>query len=419
MVESVINRKERFATEGIRFQRLNPDGTIPTPQRFLGFANTADLTKILVNNKASLTIKIDSAPAVTKTVTFSAANNAKVTVQEAITALNGAEFPNMEFGIDAKTERLKGCYASGTKAQIVIELTNNTEENIIIPAGTYSVLIGGNNFTCVLSAALTIEDEESGEMVFIAETGGALNGLPVENTDFDLSSIFPALPDVTNENFTGISNSVENGVNSNSAGKIIQVAGKLAAALDFGNCLKFGGNGLVVISFFDDETISIGLPKDIKDKEEIDIEGAKGTITRMVVGAMVQGMSPVVTLKEKDYYLLELIQGGGLNRETGTYNPPLSNESEHPAFWAEIFSAIYSSGSNKQSDVAGYERLLLRTMTGMEGDVPIDAKSWAQYAFNLVATEYTDENDVKFPAWEEQTLSATQFDTLNVKGIKI
>jgi hypothetical protein len=433
MVESVINRKERFATEGIRFQRHNGDGTISSPQRFLGFANTTDLTKILVNNKASLTIKIDNAPAVTKNVTFNAANNAKVTVQEAVTALNSAEFPNIRFGIDAKTERLKGCAVieTGTEekpetnAEIGISLQNETGDTLTIPADTYSIDISGNSFICELSDAIEIDDGETAVMAFIAANAGELAGLPGEADEADLALISPALPGAAT--VTGVFENVSNGTNGNSStdantdssGKIIQAVGKLAAALDFGNCLKFGGNGLEVISFFDDETISIGLPKDIKDKEEIDVEGAKGTITRMVIGAMVQGMSPVITLKEKDYYLLELIQGGKLNRETGTYNPPLSNESEHPSFWAEIFSAVYSSGSSKLSDVAGYERLLLRTMTGMEGDVPIDAKAWAQYAFNLVATEYTDENNAKFPAWEEQTLSTTQFDALKVKGIKI
>ncbi|MDR1838683.1 MAG: hypothetical protein LBQ93_03740 [Treponema sp.] len=420
MVESVINRKERFATEGIRFQRHNGDGTIPTSQRFLGFANTTDLTKLIADNDLTLTIKIDDAPSVTKTVDFSGVvNQARVTVQEAVAALNAANIPDIVFDIDARTERLKGSCNSGTKAQVAIALSNDTGSGITIPAGNYAITIGNNNFMCLLTNPLVIADEKTANMLFLAANAGVLSGLPVTGADVSLSLIAPALPNVTNEGFTGAYGTVANGTNSALTGKIIQVVGKLAAALDFGNCLKHGGNGLEVISFFDDETISIGLPKDIKDKEEIDVEGVRGTITRMIIGAMVQGMSPVVTLKEKDYYLLELIQGGSLDRETGTYNPPLSNEGEHPSFWAEIFSGIYSSGSNKLSDVAGYERLLLRTMTGMEGDVPIDAKAWAQYAFNLVATEYTDENDIKFPAWEEQTLSATQFDALNVKGVKI
>jgi hypothetical protein len=311
---SVTNRNGRFATEGIRFARHNPDGTIPTPQRFLGFANTADVSKVVSNDEAELTIKIDALPAQAESVDFSNVPDlTQLTVQQAATALQGAGFTGVTFSADAKTGRLRGS-AAGT-------------------------------------------------------------------------------------------------------GKIIQVIGPLAAALDFGQGIKHGGNGLEVISFFNDETISIGLPKDIKDKEEIDLEGAKGTITRMVIGAMLQGLSPVVTLKQKDYYLLEMIQGGKLNRESGTYDPPLSHESEHPTFWAEIFSAVYSAGTNKTSDVAAYERLLLRSMIGMEGDVPIEAKAWATYAFNLTATEYTDENDQQFPAWQEQSMRLEDFDALKVKNV--
>jgi hypothetical protein len=309
----IIDGKERFATRGLRFQRHNGDGTIPTARRFLGFANVVDLSGVLTGGDADLTIKIDAGTEMTETVDFSGASDeTAITVDEAVTALTASGFSGVTWTKDSKTGRLKG---------------------------------------------------------------------------------------------------------SSPAGSVIQVTGPLAAALDFGQSLKHGGLGLQMFSFFDDQTISIGLPKDIKDKEEIDIEGANGTITRMVIGAMVQGLSPVVTLKQKNYGLLELIQGGKLDRDTGMYDPPLSKESDHPTFYAEIFSPVYSEGSNKLSDVAAYERILLRSMIGMEGDVPIEAKAWAQYAFNLVATEYTDETGVISPAWQEGTVTVEAFDALEVKRI--
>jgi len=242
--------------------------------------------------------------------------------------------------------------------------------------------------------------------------------------ELDAVTVTQAIAALTTAAFTGITWSLDaktqrlKGV-ATGTGKIIQVVGPLAAAMDFGQGIKHGGNGLEVISWFDDETVSIGLPKDIKDREEIDIEGAKGTLTRMIIPAMLQGMSPVFTTKEKDYYFLELVQGGNLNRTTWAYNPPLSAESDSPSFWGEIFSPTYSRGSSKMSDVANYERILLRTMVGIEGDVPIEAKAWATYAYNLTATEYTDENDKQWPAWEEQPLTLAAFDALKVKDIKI
>ena len=312
----IINRKQRFATFGIRFGRHNPDGTIPTAMKFLGFANTVDLSGVLVADKAELTIKIDAETPETIKVDFSSVDNdEKVTVEEAIAALTLAGFDGVTWSKDARTGRLKGS----------------------------------------------------------ADTG-----------------------------------------------KIVQVYGELAPALDFGQALKHGGEGLKVISFVDDEAISIGLPKDIKDKEEIDSEGANGTITRMVIGAMLQGISPVVTLKQKDYNFVEMVQGGKLDREAGTYDPPLSKESEHPTFWAEIFSPIYNEGTNKQGDMCGYERTLLRSMMGMEADVPVEAKAFAQYAYNLVATEYSefiDGEEVKFPAYQEGTITVEEFEALKLRQV--
>ena len=313
----MINRKERFAMRGFRIQRNNPDGTIPTPARFLGFANTVDISGVVTaGSTASMTIKVDANPAETLSVDFSTVMDlSRVTVQQAVTALTTAAFDGATWSVDPITGRLMG-------------------------------RMSGN-------------------------------------------------------------------------GKIIQVVGKLAAAMDFGQCIAHGGMGLEVISFFNDETINIGLPKSIKDKEEIDIEGANGTITRMVIGAMIQGINPVITLKEKDYNLIELIQGGLFDREANSYDPPLSHESEHPVFHAEVYSPVYGSGSNKQSDIAGYEKLLFRTMIGMEGDVPIEAKSWAQYAYNCSATEYRDENGKKFAAWQEATLTPEAFDSLRVDELEV
>lgn len=417
---AVINGKQRFATEGIRFQRLNPDGTIPAPERFLGFANNVDLTKVLEEGSATadLTIKVDYLPPVTRQVDFSDASNlTRVTVQEAIEALTAAGFPDVIWSQDLSTTRLRGSYSDGVPAGFAIELTNNSAGSLTVPAGTYSLFYGGKNYTGVREAGGLVPANGTFVLDCIATKAGDYL-IPREGDSIDLTSLNPHLPGNL-ESWSGEAIAVTSGVNPQIQAKIIQVLGPLAAALDFGQGIQHSGNGLEVISFFDDETISIGLPKDIKDKEEIDIEGAKGTITRMVIGAMLQGLSPVVTLKEKNYYFLEMVQGGRLDRATGIYNPPLSMESDHPGFWAEVFSAIYGRGSNVIGGMAGYERLLIRNMIGHEGDVPIEAKSWAQYAYNLTAIEYTDPDGNSWPAWEEQSISTEQFDALRVRQVSV
>jgi len=416
----MINRKSRFATEGIRFQRHNGDGTIPTPHRFVGFAHTVDLRKVLSGGRGSLSIQIDSDPKLTRVLDFSHAQNlARVTVNEALIALEkpATEFPDIRWEVDTYTGRIRGGYNSGTATVLEMQVQNNTGAVVIIPADTYALDYEGEEFRCNLTNAVTIEDTNSTRMRFIAIHLGKQELLPAVNEMVNLLSITPLLPMTNHPDFFAQYTVVAPGSEPDRVPQIIQVTGELAAAMDFGNCIAHGGNGLEVISFFEDQTISIGLPKDIKDKEEIDIEGAKGSITRMVIGAMVQGLSPVVTLKQKDYNLLELIQGGKLDRTKGTYEPPLSKDADPPSFWAEIFSGVYSQGSNKLSDTAGYERILLRSCIGIEADVPIEAKAWATYAFNLTATEYTDETGVSLAAWQEQSMTLEDFDALKVKEV--
>jgi hypothetical protein len=406
---AVINRKERFATEGIRFMRLNPDGTMPRPSRFVGFANVVDLSAVLTNRSGQLSIKIDNGDMITKAVTFPVGVNLNaVTVQQAITALNAANFPDITFMADPFTGRLMGTNSASVIIGVILTFINNSANAVTIPAGTYQLDVSGNPFSTTLSSAVALSPAASTSFTFSTTAGGVLvSQIIIPN----FGTITPALP-----NGIGIQSSIPNVVLT-STEKNVQITGALAGAMDFGQGISHGGIGLEWISFFNDQTISIGLPKDVKDREEIDVEGAKGTLTRIIIPAMLQGLSPVVTLKEKDYHLLELIQGGKLDREAGTYDPPLSHDAESPTFFAEIYSPLYSSGSNKMADVAGYEKLLLRSMIGIEGDVPIEAKAWATYAFNLTATEYVDENGIHQSAWQEQSLSREQFDALKLKQI--
>ena len=93
--------------------------------------------------------------------------------------------------------------------------------------------------------------------------------------------------------FTGITWSKEEGtgrlMGTSGTGTEIAVTGPLAAALDFGQGIAHGGNGLEFLKVFNDRTMSIGMTKNKKDKEEIDQEGAKGGITRMLISAKLLG----------------------------------------------------------------------------------------------------------------------------------
>jgi len=310
-----VNKKARFATEGFRVKRSNPDGTVPTATRFVGFANTADLSAVLDETlfTADLTIKIDNGTAQTETVDLSdAVDKTAVTVDEAVIALTAANFTGITWSKEAGTGRLKGTHATGTE---------------------------------------------------------------------------------------------------------IAVTGPLAAALDFGQGIAHGGNGLEFIKGFDDRTMSIGMTKNKKDKEEIDQEGAKGGITRMLISAKLLGQTLAIAMKDKDYELLELIQGGTFNRTTGRYTPPPSTRLVSPLFFIDVFSPIYGEGENKMENMSGYEQIRFLSCTGMEGDVPVEAKAWANYAYDVEAREYTDKDGNKEPAWWEQSMTVATFEGMHVETV--
>ena len=310
--------------------RSNPDGTKPRATRFLGFANTCDLSAVLdpTGKDADMTIKIDGVSE-TKTVAFTAtslepvtvedasppttaATASAVTVAEAVAALTTAAFTGITWSADTATGRLKGVAATGT---------------------------------------------------------------------------------------------------------YVQVTGALAAALDFGQGITHGGNGLEFVRVFDDRTKSLGLAKNKKDKEDIDTEGSKGTIKRMVIAPKLQGIDISLALIDKDYALLELMQGGTLDSATNTYKPPTSGRQESPIFWGEIFSKTYSEGTKKIDDSRYVEKITINSAIGMESDVPVEAKAWANYGFEINATEYEDDTGVIQQAWDEAVLTKSEYLALDVENV--
>ncbi|MCL2043339.1 MAG: hypothetical protein FWG89_04275 [Treponema sp.] len=312
----IETKRARFATEGFRIKRCNPDKTYATAQRTLGFNGEIDLSSVLVSGKASISVKIGWDPwQPEQEVNFSGVDITAVTPEDAVTALQAAGFTGVQFSIDAETGRLKAAAEDSTVTEI-------------------------------------------------------------------------------------------------------QIKGKLAGALDFGQCRKFGGLGIYYKSYLDDETISISITNDIKEKEEIDLEGAMGTITRMIIPVKRLGASPVITTKFKDDELLNMIQGGeytpATETEPGTYSPPNSQSDGSPVFSLDIFAPLYGTGLSTIDQATGFERRLYYSCTGSEGDVPMDAKSWAQFAYNITAVEADDENGKLIGVEKRFEYSLDQFEGLHI-----
>jgi hypothetical protein len=200
-------------------------------------------------------------------------------------------------------------------------------------------------------------------------------------------------------------------------GAYIQVTGELAAALDFGQGLTEGGNGLEIIKVFDDRVASCSLAKSIVAAQEINQEGSKGTIDTVNIGQKLKGINPVITINDEDFALLELIEGGTFDRTNLTYKPPLSDKQTEPSFWLEFFSPEVGKGSVKFGDKPCEEMMTFGSCIGAEGDVGIESKAYAKYVYNVIATGYTDSSGVKQPPYFKTQLPMTTFLEMDVENV--
>lgn len=201
----------------------------------------------------------------------------------------------------------------------------------------------------------------------------------------------------------------------------VQLYGGLISYLGFGNYSgatpTFTDIGLKIVKGFD-TTKSITLPKNIKDKEEIENETGDGSITSVIVNAIVKGVTPVITCAKNDYEMKQIIMGGVYDSSNDTYEPPnIDAQTQKPACNIEIFSPAYDQGSNLKTNIAGWEMITLRTVVGYEGDLTKEVKTFSDIIFNLDASEYTNSAGTKLAAYTEEMLTLAEYEALDVENV--
>jgi len=189
-----------------------------------------------------------------------------------------------------------------------------------------------------------------------------------------------------------------------------------AAELDFGQGQEFGGEGAIYYEAFDN-TRTINLPKNIKDAEEIENEAGSGDFIAVTIPAIIKGYNPVITIKDDDYEIKQLIQGGEWTAGTSTYTPPLTSQTESPIFSVIMFSPKYGKGSHHREDEDGWLRKDIFSITGYEADVTYETKALQEISYNCKATEWQNEDDETQPYYEDNTLTPDEYDSLHVEEI--
>ena len=197
----------------------------------------------------------------------------------------------------------------------------------------------------------------------------------------------------------------------NGEGNIISV---LELGSYTGNTFGFGTH---FVSCFNNAG-ALGLPKEIKDFEETEVESGDGSTLSMVSAALLKGLNPSLAFTDELFELKQLIQGG-INDQTVTgtqnrYTPPTGAQVYLPGFAGEAYEAKYDKGSNLRNNMTGYKRVNFDNCNGMEGDLTSDVKAWAAYQFNIRVREYFDVSGVRHPGYTEDFLSLSDFDALGI-----
>ncbi len=177
-----------------------------------------------------------------------------------------------------------------------------------------------------------------------------------------------------------------------------------------------GGFGTHFIDCFDNSG-ALGLPKEIKDFEEVEIESGDGSTISMVTSAMLKGLNPSLALNDESWELKELIQGGANDQSVAgvdnRYTPPTGAQIYLPGFAGEVYEAKYDKGASMRNNMTGYKRLNLNNCTGIEGDMNAEVKAWATYQFNLRVREYFV-SGTRFAGYTEDSMSLSDFDALGI-----
>jgi len=272
----------------------------------------------------------------------------------------------------------------------------------LITTDVLSYRLGGSGaFTNVIIDLTDVGVDN--EAASVAEVVIALNLV----TGF--SDVFTASADTV----TGRLKIAEKAVTAN----YLELNGNVAITLMFGSFPgASAGFGTHWVDCFDDQG-AVGLPKEIKDFEEIEVENGDGSTISMVTSALLKGLNPSLALSDEKYELKQLIMGGDNDQSvTGVrnrYTPPTTSQVYLPAFAGEVFGATYDKGSNRRGSMYGYRRINLNNCTGIEGDVSLEVKAWATYQFNIRVREFVLDG-VKYPGYTEDDLTFAQFTALGI-----
>jgi len=245
-------------------------------------------------------------------------------------------------------------------------------------------------------------------------------------SDITAITVAEAVAALTTSAFTGITWSAGTDVNGetrvkgvSATGTYVQVTGDLAAAMDFGEGVTYGGKGLEIFKYIGDQEIGSGLTSDTDkiDAQTKDSEGPTGGVTRMNIPAIRLGVTAVLTVKVDDWGTRECVERGTWDRTLDTYTPPtVADSNDVPIFWVEAFAPLSSKSNNNLGDEGAVEKKTLWNCQGSVDD-PEYTFDWSARNINITASEYTNESGETVAADKYERMSKADYTALNLSDV--
>lgn len=185
----------------------------------------------------------------------------------------------------------------------------------------------------------------------------------------------------------------------------------------YGECAEVSlfGQGLGIKFITSNTFISLGDTPNVKDEETFTTTDANGIDTEVITDGYRKGVNMVGVDSADDLEMREMIEGGQI-LDDGSYEVPTSQD-DKIYFMLEAFYSQYEEGTNKEADLVGYIRKLIRTAKGAVNERSHE-RDFADMTYAITATSYKDkDNDLLYGDTKYDPITIEEFNALDVDNV--
>lgn len=184
----------------------------------------------------------------------------------------------------------------------------------------------------------------------------------------------------------------------------------------YGECAELGlfGQGKGVKIVVTNTQKSFSETPILKDEETFTTTDSNGIDTEILTDGYRKGVGGTFVDTATDYNLRSIFEGGVLNGTTGGYSVPTSTSGK-VYFKIEVFTAVYTVGTQKERDLTSYLQTVVFSAKGSYGDSTRD-RNFTDANYNYTATSPKIAGVIT-PDTDYIPLTVEEFVALNLESV--